>query len=237
LIALIRDERHAPAFAGVLAHAATAAARSLAFATEQEPHGVLDPRTLAERGALEVQRAERYGRPLALTLFVADRFSQLAALGNRLSRTLRAWDVVGRWEMDRPALVAVLPETDRQGALGLIDRLKQELAGVHSGVAAFPGDGVSLAQLVSAAAGRAVRVSLALGGLSSADTAGATVWVRGAPAGADADTIRCPICLAPYSRPPDPHAPSQVREQARVTARAVLQAQCPRHVDRFTVGA
>jgi PAS domain S-box-containing protein len=237
LIALLREERHAPAVAGVLAHAATAAARALAVEANQEPQGVLDPRTLAERGSLEVQRAERYSRPLAVAMFVVDRLSLLTAVGNRLARTLRAWDFVGRWEMQRPALLAVLPETDRQGGLGLVDRMKRELADVHVGVAAFPQDGSSLAQLASAAAGRAARVSISMEGLSSPDSVGATVWIRGAPAGTDADTVRCPICLTPYGRPPDPGAPPERREQARATARAVLQAQCPRHAERFTVGA
>jgi hypothetical protein len=115
--------------------------------------------------------------------------------------------------------------------------MKRELTDVHIGVAAFPHDGSSLAQLAAAAAGRAVRVAMSMEGLSSADTVGATVWTRGAPGGAAADTVRCPICLTPYGRPSDPTAPPERREQARVTARAVLQAQCPRHAERFTVGA
>jgi hypothetical protein len=115
--------------------------------------------------------------------------------------------------------------------------MKHELADVHVGVAEFPHDGNSLAQLAAAATGRAVRVSISVEGLSAADSVGATVWIRGAPGGADADTVRCPSCLTPYGRQPDPTAPRERREQARVTARAVLQAQCPRHAKRFTVGA
>ncbi len=154
LIGLLTAAEPAPALGGVLLHGATAAARHLDQESAPAGDGVLDPQALAEQAGKEIARATRYHREMAVTLFETDSLATLARFGPVLVRSLRRWDLVGRWHSDRPWLVACLPETGRGGARGLVRRLGGSLAGITHGAATFPEDGANLVRLVEIASGR-----------------------------------------------------------------------------------
>lgn len=62
----------------------------------------------------------------------------------------------------------------------------------------------------------------------------AHLWVRGTPS-EGTDTVRCPRCLITYIRRRPAGAPATAITQARSTARATLQAECPSHSERMVV--
>jgi diguanylate cyclase (GGDEF)-like protein len=100
--------------------------------------GAANGRTYYEAAAAEAERARRNGRPLTLAYFDLDDFK---ALNDRLGhaagdqalrcvvrtaqRRLRAADLLARLGGDEFALL--LPETGAEGALALLDRLREEL--------------------------------------------------------------------------------------------------------------
>lgn len=166
LIGLLTAAEPATALAGVLLHGAAAAARHLDQEQAPVSDGVLDPQALADQAGKEIARATRYHREMAVALFETDSLATLAHFGPVLVRSLRRWDLIGRWPSDRPQLVACLPETGRGGARGLVRRLGGSLAGIASGAATFPDDGANLVRLVEIASGR-----MALDGFSRSPSA------------------------------------------------------------------
>ena len=120
----------------------TAARNSRQIATISELEDRLDS---------EVDRAHRYHRPLALVMArfygAADAMTMHV---ERLGSHLRRMDLLAEYSADEIAIV--LPEADRAAAEVVAARVAQ--AGglkVHVGIAAFPSDGASPGELVSAA--------------------------------------------------------------------------------------
>jgi hypothetical protein len=234
LLALYRPAPGTALLAGVLAHAAEAAACHLRVAAAAAGSGVLPARAFAQRAADEIARAERYQRVLALVTFEPGTKDALAALGMKLVRTLRRWDILGRLDIT-PALAAVLPETGRGGARGLIRRLGTTLTGVRIGVAVFPEDACSLERLVDVARGRgALAGGMARTVMPDRDS---RIWTRRALPGPDSDTVRCPLCLTGYTRRRPPDTPPSANERACAAARVAVQSTCPRHPEQIIVDA
>ena len=127
--------------------------------------GVGNRQLFYERAALEIERAKRYGRPLAIALFDLDHFKQvndrfghvvgdevLTAFAHALGARLRESDILVRLGGDE--FVALLPETSRDTAAFLALRILNELrdwsfdhagetifVGFSAGIAQFEGDG------------------------------------------------------------------------------------------------
>jgi hypothetical protein len=53
--------------------------------------------------------------------------------------------------------------------------------------------------------------------------------------GAGADTVRCPRCLVPYTLHSRGGADRHTIDRVRAAFSAVLQVDCPRHMDRMAV--
>lgn len=100
-----------------------------------------DQGELLERAELEVVRARRYRRPLALLVFEAAPPVEL----RRLRAGLRELDIALRVG-DR--LVVVLPESERAGADVVWDRIRALLPGKEPAVRSCPEDGTSLQSLL-----------------------------------------------------------------------------------------
>jgi diguanylate cyclase (GGDEF)-like protein len=145
--------------------------------------GLYNARHLHHALAAEVQRARRFGRPLAVVFFDLDRFKAvndahghqagsalLREVGGVVRRTLRAMDVPVRYGGDE--FVAVLPETGPEQAAHVAERLRQALreavflrdrglavrVAASFGVASWPedgGDGDALLRAADAAMYRA----------------------------------------------------------------------------------
>jgi hypothetical protein len=183
----------------------------------------------------EILRAERYQLPLSVVVFETDRLDELVQLGQELAPGLRRWDLLGRLTVDRPAIAAMLPETNRAGARGLIDRLSEDLLGVRVGAASFPGDGAGLARLIDVARGRSVRLHGPAIERWAKPMNSSRVWRRGAPSGRDMYVVRCPTCLVPYARRVWPTTDAHTLDEAWTSARDALMASCPCHPDEFVV--
>lgn len=237
LLALIPSPARAEALIGVLAHAASAASSLLDRERAPEMRGVLDPATFSERAGAELARAARYQREAGVLLVRPGSAAQFAVIGRQLVGTLRRWDLVGRTGHESRALVAVLPETDQLGVRRLLARLTEQLDGIHVGSAIFPGDGADFDHLVTLARDRATRSNRIQQTQAAAPTDGAPVWVRGAPSGSSADTVRCPRCLVIYSYSVPSKGSSDTAKQARATLAVLLQADCPRHPEWLVVEA
>jgi GGDEF domain-containing protein len=98
--------------------------------------GLLNARGIAGSLGLESARARRYGGVFAVVTarihLTGDRKSRregLENLGDRLRFSLRTVDRVGRWEDDDhgDVLVVILPETPREGAKFVRDRIQRLL--------------------------------------------------------------------------------------------------------------
>jgi hypothetical protein len=119
--------------------------------------------TAADWGAREVGRARRYRRPLAVMVLAVETDADQALVGAMLRHLLRPWDVVGRLAAadgaERgPGVVAILPETDGDGAVAALRRVSELLPELCAGVATCPRDGASLGTLVAAAWRRRGRI-------------------------------------------------------------------------------
>ena len=137
--------------------------------------GLLDLRGFCLQLDVELSRSRRHGRPLAMALLDIEGFgainkgfgpeagdAALRAVGDILSRFLRAYDVACRTMGDEFALL--LPETDPTGARKCLERITLELGvvdcgplcglAVSSGVTSFTGR--ESAMQLFAAAGRAL---------------------------------------------------------------------------------
>jgi diguanylate cyclase (GGDEF)-like protein/PAS domain S-box-containing protein len=101
--------------------------------------GLLGRAELQRRFQGELERALRYGRPLALLMFDADHFKAindrhghlagdrvLAALAQCMRTNLRGSDLVGRYGGEE--FLAVLPETGIEQAAAMAERLRRRVA-------------------------------------------------------------------------------------------------------------
>jgi hypothetical protein len=101
----------------------------------------------------ELYRSRRYERPLAVAAVRLAALNGYRAVARQeLEQRLRAVDRV--WEAG-DHIVVMLPETDRHGAEHLLARLTAEVPGLlpepHVGLAAFPSDALTAAELLTAA--------------------------------------------------------------------------------------
>jgi hypothetical protein len=234
LLALIANPAHGPIVAGLLAHAAVAAARLVGTEAPATGPRVLGPAQLADAAESEIARALRYQRDLTVVVFEANSVEEMARFGPALQRTLRRWDVVGRVGVDRPVLAALLPEADRPDARGLINRLSSMLTGIASGIAVYRDDGATFERLTEVARLRASRSLSNVDERESPD--GPTdVWYRGVQMRTDTDTVRCPRCSTPFSRRRPPRHTEEVRAATIEAVRARLIDECPHHQPQMTV--
>ena len=110
--------------------------------------GLANRRSLDERLAAELSRANRYAQPLSILWIDVDDFKRindtwghakgdevLVWVGRFLRSQIRAHDIAGRLGGDEFAVV--LPATDRTGAEALADRLRRAL-GAATGGGAHP---------------------------------------------------------------------------------------------------
>ena len=128
-----------------------------------------------ERLALELERAVRHGRPLAIAILDLDRFKAindtmghpagdtvLAEAADRLRRMVRRTDLVARLGGDEFAVV--LPETPPAEAMARVEELCKAVGGspieiaqvavtvtCSAGIAALPADGSTASDLVAVA--------------------------------------------------------------------------------------
>ncbi|MEJ2538519.1 MAG: GGDEF domain-containing protein [Gemmatimonadota bacterium] len=112
--------------------------------------GLVNRRRFTERLEEEVERAQRYDRPLALVLLDLDHFKKvndtwghptgdrvLEATAEALRRVLREMDLAGRLGGEEFAIL--LPETDATGAAALGERVRREIRDtVHRSDAGAP---------------------------------------------------------------------------------------------------
>jgi diguanylate cyclase (GGDEF)-like protein len=105
------------------------------LATTDGLTGLSNYRTFDERLAQEVDRANRYNRPLSLIMLDIDHFKRfndtyghpkgdqaLVGMAHALRKLSRASDIVARYGGEEFALI--LPETDREKAIALGERLR-----------------------------------------------------------------------------------------------------------------
>jgi hypothetical protein len=164
LVGLVTEADSAtPLLAGVLLHAGSIASRLLPPPEAGPGTRILSFPVLADRTAVELARAKRYGRPLSLVSVLVPPESEPAAVGDHVARMLRQWDFLGGvhwnrpWQIDsaRPLFAAVLPETTEASARGFLGRLAPRLPDCRFGVATFPTDGTTFEALLTRACGTA----------------------------------------------------------------------------------
>jgi diguanylate cyclase (GGDEF)-like protein len=125
--------------AGLAVTNAAARARLLAEATTDPLTGLVNQRAFRRRLGDEIERSERYGRPLALILLDLDEFKAvndayghlvgddvLAEVGRRIVAAVRADAMVARMGGDE--LVVLLPECDGDGGYLAADRVREAVA-------------------------------------------------------------------------------------------------------------
>ncbi len=146
-----------------------------AFQAEIEKQAITDPltglgnsRRFREALAAELKRSDRTGRPFSVVFLDVDNFKDindslghveadytLTAIGHILVTHLRGSDLVCRWGGDE--FIILLPETDREEAGVLAERLRAEVADcgkcagatISLGVACYPQDGKEYDSLVA----------------------------------------------------------------------------------------
>lgn len=109
------------------------------LATKDSLTGLFSRGHFMELGTRAVEHARRYGEPLSVVMFDADRFKAvndthghdvgdmvLKAIGRAAARTLRDVDVLGR--IGGEEFAAVLPQTTREQAQLVAERLRAEIA-------------------------------------------------------------------------------------------------------------
>lgn len=93
-----------------------------------------------ERASVEVQRWQRYGRPLSLAIFDIDHFKQIndtfghqagdrviKVIGRSIAKRLREVDFFCRYGGEE--FVALMPETDSNTALAVLEKVREAIAG------------------------------------------------------------------------------------------------------------
>ncbi|TVQ57803.1 MAG: GGDEF domain-containing protein [Rhodobacteraceae bacterium] len=182
----------------VIARALDLLGRRLEAAMRRGDPALLDdpltglPNRLAvmRRGRDEITRARRKGEPLCAALFAIEDFGGFAAtvgpaeadaatrvVAELAVQTLRAYDVVGRWDPTR--FVAILPEAEIEHAVGALQRVRGVVAeadlgrragraaAIAAGVAVLQPDDATLGDIVARAA-RALERAEARGGVEAA---------------------------------------------------------------------
>ena len=146
------------------------------LAIQDQLTGLLNVRELYRRLELELARAGRHGRPLAVLMVDADFFKSindrfghpagdlvLRELAYRLRGSLRPSDVAARYGGEE--FVVMLPETDATGAMAMCERLRAQVAEtpfeisadnrqmltVSIGIAVYPRDAEAADALIAAA--------------------------------------------------------------------------------------
>ncbi len=127
--------------------------RIAALRTVDEATGLLGERAFLERALVEVDRASRYERPLALVLLEPDQPASFAGLAELCRAHTRTVDLAGCAEGG--AIALLLPETALPGALVIAERIcalaaRREIA-AHGGCAGWPADGSTIARMTDAA--------------------------------------------------------------------------------------
>lgn len=150
-----------------------------AMATTDVLTGVLNRQATLKLLATEIERSNRYGRPLSIALFDLDHFKRvndahghtvgdrlLAHIGALLKASIRSVDSLGRYGGEE--FILIMPETDTDGAAATAEQLRRIVAGGPISV-----DGVALQITLSAGiAGGAGSPSLELTSLlNDADVA------------------------------------------------------------------
>ncbi|WP_039915896.1 GGDEF domain-containing protein [Cellvibrio mixtus] len=92
-----------------------------------------------ERAHVEVQRWQRYGRPLSVAIFDIDHFKRIndtfghqagdrviKVIGRSIAKRLREVDFFCRYGGEE--FVALMPETDSQAALGVLEKVRDAIA-------------------------------------------------------------------------------------------------------------
>ncbi|MEX2247902.1 MAG: hypothetical protein WEC75_14605 [Dehalococcoidia bacterium] len=114
---------------------------------------------LTLRGEEECARARRYGKDLSLLVVQLkpgpNDWATEAWLADWLARNIRGTDLAGRAGSGR--FVVLLTETSAGRVPGLIHRMGEKLEAVELGVAAFPDDGTTFAELIAFAESRVQR--------------------------------------------------------------------------------
>jgi diguanylate cyclase (GGDEF)-like protein len=163
-----------------IADAVAALVRRLDAATRRgDPARLDDPLTglpnrlsVMRRGRDEITRARRKGTGLSLALFAVDGADlerlgpvegdrSLRICGEVLSQSLRAYDVVGRW--DAAVFAALMPEAEVENAVEAMLRVRAQIAAAppsaapghrlncHAGVAVLQPDDATLADMAARA--------------------------------------------------------------------------------------
>jgi len=120
----------------------------------------------------EIHRAERYKKVLSVIMIDLDRFKNindtyghdagdraLVSISHFLKKNIRDLDAISRYGGEE--FVMLLPDADKDGAFGLAERLREELAAikldnlppitVSLGIATFPTDGTTVEDLIQKA--------------------------------------------------------------------------------------
>lgn len=208
LVALVADETRSALLERLLAHTAIAAAPHLRAQEAAQAAAVLGGSMFLTRAATELSRAARYRRPLTVALFDLQSAAELPLCGEMIIRTLRETDIVGRLPGPYPRLCALLPETNRAAAGGLLRRLGERAAMFGIGTASFPEDAREWSRLVELATTRArARVST----------------------DATQAVVACPLCLRRFTLDLPSGANAEAARRAQAAAAALLEDGCPRH--------
>jgi GGDEF domain-containing protein len=102
----------------------------------------------------ELSRAARFNKSLALMSIWAGTPDEIAEAGAHLKEGLRDYDLAGY--LNNGHFVALLTETDPDGARIVVQRVRQILGPtLLTGVAMFPGDGLTFEALLETAKRRA----------------------------------------------------------------------------------
>lgn len=115
--------------------------------------GILDVATFRARAELELERAARFTRPLAVVDVAFGPSADKPRLQPLIENVLRRVDLVSWTGPER--LGAVLPECDADEAQSLVQRLLEALEPIHAqlraGIAVYPDDGADVEGLTAAA--------------------------------------------------------------------------------------
>src|SRR5215471_19128180 len=151
--------------------------RLLQMATSDSLTGLFNRGYVDDRLAMELSRAQRYGKSLTLAVIDADRFKALndayghaagdavlKKLAGMLRGSFRQSDTAGRYGGEE--FVVILPETDIVTACRKVESLRARIAGtpielshhgksvrltISAGLASYPEDGADAAELFAAA--------------------------------------------------------------------------------------